>query len=255
MIGRDFRFGTVGSVKAIFGDNLGHPYVGPLKIKFLDAHLLAVIDKFHGLHIQTSNGKILYSVAPAQYKINKLSHKEMTSVELPDKTDNVISYLDIAVKDVCAIPMTKNIAVCDMMDDNIKVLNREEWYKDREMGIVLDDENNVSPTFEKLNDIETIVIGQKQGNKIPTILFCTSEQQSDRICIWTEYGKQLLSYGQLGIMPGQFNSISAISCYRPKEFDWCSFDTTMNPSWFHGHKKRKEVEEILSSKLEHYPGT
>jgi len=277
-------------VLSLFGDNRGTPYVGPVKLKFLDKSNLAVIDCDGGLHIQAVKGGITAHIFRKPAAINSLEEgkvdKKVNSLNdsVPNANegdkqqvptiatlqahndndqdsdsdnedggqatyrtagtyaDENVSYLDVKFSDICTIPFTKNIAVCDSISNTIKHINEEDWTVDRTIGICEDG----STVFENIISIESFTLGYKT-------YFCVCERDSDRVMVLSEGGHILHTFGTSGILPGEFDRPTSVACCLMPQYAKCISQPVPQPEWYIGIASKDKIDSNVKSNS-NFPG-
>lgn len=121
MLARDYdALGTEKSILQRIGDGRGYPFRGPIKIRFIDANTLAVIEISKGisfLSIDSSDNVVLGN-----------------GTKIEDTNDlDAILFLKVAASDVCRVPLSKDIAVCDTISKSLNFINSKEWFQHKRM--------------------------------------------------------------------------------------------------------------------------
>lgn len=281
MLGRDFdKFGTNGNILCSFGDNQDLPFMGPVKVKFIDKNRLAVIDKDRGLHIQNLNGTIEAYIMPQKHALSEVEQaredakqkkqqladekEKKESIELEEsdqefEEDSVVStsegdrgagegeatnYMDLSISDLCTIPMSTNIAVCDILTTTIKKVDRVDWVIERHLG----EERSKydKPQLRRLSGISSFQLGFK--------VFYAVSERCDRIQILSEGGKTIREVSKSGLLPGEFNDPINIATYVSPAFIEAAKGSTPEPSWYMGEGTKEELSEDFEDLPSKQPG-
>jgi hypothetical protein len=242
------------SVLNYFGDNRGQPFLGPGKIKFLDISTIGVIDKTKGFQVLSVNGTfgaVISSARPIKPKDNsgtgnrKRTESEQSNEKF-DEDDILTRYLDISFADLCQVPLTRNLAICDLNTDTIKIVNRDDWTIDRSLG---QPNPQLAPIFSQLSSIDSFQINYK-------IFYCLAQLESDRVMIVSEGGNVLHTIGESGLLPGQFDTpISIATNILPKHLEAASQITSPIPvpQWFLGQLPADQLVDFMRRPCNHYP--
>lgn len=270
MIGRDFElFGTNGNILRSFGDNEDHPFLGPVKVKFVDKSRLAVIDKDRGLHIQNLNGIIEAYIMPQKHALSEveLAREEAKQKKLKEdknkeeeweeelsgdftegvptaEDDGPTNYMDLSIADLCTIPMSKHIAVCDILTTTVKLVNREDWVIERHLGETRGKFDK--PQLKRLSGISAFQLGFK--------IFYAVCERCDRIQILSEGGKTVREVSKSGLLPGELNDPVNIATFVSPAFIEAAKREPPDPSWYMGEGTKQELAEDFAALVDKRPG-
>ena len=275
MIGRDFDlFGTNGNILASFGDNQDLPFIGPVKVKFVDRNRLAVIDKDRGLHIQNLNGNIEAYIMPQKHVLTEVEQarelvkqkkeqlanekKELEEYDQESEAESVAgledlgheedgeptNYMDLSISDLCTIPMSTNIAVCDILTTTLKQVDRVDWVIERHLG----EERGKfdKPQLRRLSGVSSFQLGFK--------VFYAVSERCDRIQILSEGGKTIRKISRSGLLPGEFNDPINIATYVSPAFIEAAKGSTPEPDWYIGEGTKEELAEDFDMIASKKPG-
>lgn len=177
-------------VFAKYGDGHGFPFKGPIKPKFLDNTAIAVVDADRGVHVQRIGGSCLYVCAkPVLSEADKVALALKQAEEdddedgpsAADAPEEHTAFVDISPIRVCPVPMTQNIAIADSADE-IKVVNKHEWFVDRTLGGIGSGLGRLS----HVTGIDSFQVGVGQ-------FYCVCEEGNHRVQVLTEGGKHVIS--------------------------------------------------------------
>jgi hypothetical protein len=279
MIGRDFDlFGTNGNILSSFGDSLDMPFLGPVKVKFVDKTRLAVIDKERGLHIQNLNGNIEAHIMPQKHALSEVElareeakrkskqeadekkvsedseqESEVESVRdleeggeggVLEEDEEPTNYMDLSISDLCTIPMSKNIAVCDILTTTIKQVDREDWVVERHLGEQRGKFDK--PQLKRLSGISAFQLGFK--------VFYAVCERCDRIQILSEGGKTIREVSKSGLLPGEFNDPVNIATYVSPVFMEAAKGSPPEPAWYMGEGTKEDLEDDFEALDNKEPG-
>lgn len=128
MLARDYtQLGTEKSILCRIGNGSGFPFKGPLNIRFIDGQTLAVIEKEKG--ISFVNMGVVGGGKPGALR---LSADTATGLRETNEADS-ISFLKASAVDVCRVPLSKNIAICDTSLNTINFIDNKEWFQKKAM--------------------------------------------------------------------------------------------------------------------------
>jgi hypothetical protein len=243
----DFR-----SVLSYFGDNRGQPFLGPGKIKFLDISTIGVIDKTKGFQVLSVNGTFGASISASRRiktKDTRGGNRKRTESEQEEEeesNEDETKYLDISFGDLCQVPLTRNLAICDLNTETIKIVNRDDWTIERSLG---QPNPQLAPIFSKLSSIDSFQINFKT-------FYSLTQFESDRVMIVTEGGNILHVIGESGLLPGQFDTpISIATNILPKHREAASQITSPIPvpGWYLGQLPADQLVEFMRRPVNHSP--
>lgn len=193
-----------------------------------------------------------------------LGHKrEVRDEEFKEKDDHnlfeaSITYITLSPADLCPVPMTRNIAICDKLTDTLCIVNRDDWSVERSLGQVNieatssgkkgSEQQQLPPTlFSKLTCIASFQIGFRT-------YYCAAQEESDRAMILSEGGNILHILGESGLLPGQFDTPSAIAvCLTPENATKFSLPPP-TPEWYMGQVANSYVTAEIAKKQNNRPG-
>lgn len=133
MLARDYH--ELGSDKSILyriGDGSGFPFKGPLKIRFLDAHTLAVIEIDKGISFLNINVNGYQSLARSPTKNSGMVAGKAHDIADTNDSDSV-SFLKATATDICRVPLSKNISISDTTSKSISFVDATEWFHKKTM--------------------------------------------------------------------------------------------------------------------------
>ena len=154
------------------------------------------------------------------------------------------NYMDLSIIDLCTVPMSKHITVCDSLTTTIKLVNREEWVIERHLGEtrgVFD-----TPQLVRLSGVTSFQIGFK--------VFYAVSERCNRIQILTEGGKTLMQLNKSGLLPGEFNDPMGIASYISQEFIALSKQSAPEPEWYRGEGTKEDLDDDFDDWEDKKPG-
>ena len=257
MLGRDYSsLGTTGGVKIKHGSGDGVPFPGPIRGRFINKSSMAIIDKNGDLHIQLLSGIVVATISDteigeekaledADEEIIRKAHHEATSEDGPPSPGSfptATNYMNLHPTDLAPVPLSRNLAVADGKENNVKFINHQEFYVDRVIG----SPGNKPGQFQGLISLDVLKIGFNCA-------VVTCEKFSSRVQVLTEYGECMATFGGT---PGQhkdsFYEPESVSCYNDPRRHTGKLDDPYIPSWFRGVKSVEELENELAE--DYVPG-
>lgn len=295
MIGRDFElFGTNGNILRSFGDNQDSPFIGPVKVKFIDRNRVAVIDKEKGLHIQNLNGTIEAYIMPTKHELTPV---ELAREELKNKKkleeDSSINTKDTGVAELSEIESVDeseslqevNNGRNDSVDGgdvngDIDEDGEPTNYMDVKIldlctipmttNIVVSDLLSSSlKLVDRMNWVIERQLGEKreqfdepQFKRISGIssfqlgfkVFYAVVERCNRLQILSEGGKTVQVLSRSGLLPGEFDDPSGVATYISPAFIEASKHRTPEPTWYMGKGNKEELAEDFEDMENKQPG-
>jgi hypothetical protein len=222
-LGRDYwLLGESKSVKHRIGNGEGYPFKGPIRLKFAERQLLAVIEPQKGisfvkLKLNDDNfGSIAGSEAGALDDINEAES---------------ITFLSISAVDIVRVPLSSNFAICESTHNAIKFIDGNEWYQKK-----------VLPgDFGTLAGVEVFKIGYEVQ-----FIVCDSLRRTVYV---VKEGGQILSSSQ-GDAQTVLADPSSVSLYCEEDNVTLKF---RSPQWYLGAMTLDELMDELPPNSE--PGS
>jgi len=245
MMGRDFQaMGTEDGVKMRYGDGGNYPYMGPIRVRFIDKNTIAVIDANKVVSLQNLGGKCMLRGAPIEQKPPPKDDDDDSDDGYGAKEVDKTHYIDLNPSDLVAFPGTSNLAVTDEKLHKFLHINKRTWEVENEYG----KEGQKAGEFKGISGVDCFKLGTD-------VLFCISEAQQHRIQVLSETGEPLAAFGggneggflQSGHGDDSFFFPLGISAFlEPNKRNPGSLGDTHYPRWYLGEASIDEIEAKLA---------
>ena len=253
-MGRDFAaMGTEDGVKMRYGDGGGGPYPGPVVTRFIDRNTFIVIDSNNVCSVQSLSGKVSGILVPESQRPEEESGDEEEDEyakfdKNKGKKERKVEerYLDIYPVDLCPIPHSSNIAICDKGREQLAVVNRRDFSPEQYFG--KEGGGIEKMEFRGISGVDCFSLGQDT-------IYCVSEKDNHRVQIFTDDGHCLGALNK-GCIPGrgkeQLYSPSSVACYLDPHRENGKLDDMYYPRWYLGEADINTLEMSLAN--EYQPG-
>ena len=225
MLARDYyQLGGEKSILRRIGDGNGFPFRGSTTLRFIDETTLAVIEQDKGIsflyvHID-QKGKFIAS----KEKNTQRTGDRGTDMADTNEADTV-SFLSVTATDVCKVPLSKNIAICDTTTKAINFVDENEWFQKKVMP----------KTFVGLSAVSCFSIGFE-------VLFVICDKIEQSVTICREGGQVLFSsFGDPG---NTFQEPVSMSVYSGQA-DLSEGIPT--PSWYVGECSADDLQAKIQN--------
>jgi hypothetical protein len=154
------------------------------------------------------------------------------------------NYMDLMIMDLCRIPMTTNIAVCDILTSSMKQVDRMNWVVERNLGEKRSQFDE--PQLKRPSGISSFQLGFK--------VFYAVIERCNRLQILSEGGKTIHTLSKSGLLPGEFEDPVGIATYVAPNFIDAAKRRTPDPTWYLGIGNKDDLSDDFDALENKKPG-